>query len=274
MSLGELFSRRECRNGFTWLRLVLAIGIFTFHSVTISYGSANAISAAPMAVARLILPMFFALSGFLVARSLCHCASLTQFAVFRTARLAPALVAVVLVSMLVIGPSATKERVGDYFLDKQFIAYLGNIAAQPHYGLPGVFLNNPRPGVVNGSLWTIPVELVLCAVGAGVTSRPDALAQGVRYLRVFASGDAVGWVLCWEHMGRATAHWGTDSAVHRGRGDICCIRLDTLQRAVGGRSFYDSNSRINQPIFRAGCRIAAGLCNRLARHASASSASG
>lgn len=159
MSLGERFSRRECRNGFTWLRLILAIGIFTFHSVTISYGSANAISAAPMAIARLILPMFFALSGFLVAGSLCHCASLTQFAVFRAARLAPALVAVVLLSMFVIGPSVTTERAGDYFSDRQFIAYLGNIAAQTHYGLPGVFLSNPRPGVVNGSLWTIPVEL-------------------------------------------------------------------------------------------------------------------
>jgi peptidoglycan/LPS O-acetylase OafA/YrhL len=159
MTIGERFSRRGCCNGFTWLRLALAVGIFTFHSVTISYGSADAIPPVPMALAQLILPMFFALSGFLVAGSLTHSASLTQFATFRVARLAPALVAVVFVSMFVAGPLVTTESLRDYFSDKQFIVYLGNIAAQTQYGLPGVFLHNPRAGVVNGSLWTIPVEL-------------------------------------------------------------------------------------------------------------------
>lgn len=159
MTIGARFSRQGCCNGFTWLRLLLAIGIFTFHSVTITYGSADAISPVPMSFARLILPMFFALSGFLVAASLTHSASLAQFITFRAARLAPALVAVVLVSMFVVGPLATTESLRDYFSDRRFIVYLGNIAAQSQYGLPGVFLHNPRPGVVNGSLWTIPVEL-------------------------------------------------------------------------------------------------------------------
>jgi peptidoglycan/LPS O-acetylase OafA/YrhL len=131
--------------------------------------------------------MFFALSGFLIASSLARSASLTQFIIFRAVRLLPALTVVVVISMLLLGPLLTSESGSDYFTSGHFISYLGNIAGRAQYGLPGVFLHNPRPGIVNGSLWTIPVEL-WCYLGVipvyvfGVVYRPAMLTLAVATL--------------------------------------------------------------------------------------------
>jgi peptidoglycan/LPS O-acetylase OafA/YrhL len=181
MTVSEEFSRRGCCWGFNWLRLALALGIFTFHSVTISYGSAASIPPVLLVFARLILPMFFALSGFLIAASLARSPSLAQFITFRALRLLPPLMIIVLTSMFILGPLFTTESWRAYFSERGFINYLANIAAQPRYGLPGVFTHNARPGVVNGSLWTIPVEL-WCYLGMapvfilGLIKKPIPLA--------------------------------------------------------------------------------------------------
>ena len=93
---------RAC--GFDSLRLGLAFAILAFHSVTITQGSAAAIPAPVLAAARLILPMFFAMSGFLVAASLKRSGSLLEFAALRLLRLVPGLLTVVLLTALVLGP--------------------------------------------------------------------------------------------------------------------------------------------------------------------------
>jgi peptidoglycan/LPS O-acetylase OafA/YrhL len=113
--------------------------------------------------------MFFALSGFLVVASLTRSASLVEFATFRIVRLLPALATVVFMTAFVLGPLLAVENWHDYFVSKDLTGYLGNIIARPHYVLPGVFLHNPRAGIVNGSLWTIPVEL-WCYLGLAVAS--------------------------------------------------------------------------------------------------------
>jgi peptidoglycan/LPS O-acetylase OafA/YrhL len=51
----------------------------------------------------------------------------------------------------------TTLPLGEYFRDRQFFAYLLNLVAITRYPLPGVFSG----GAVNGSLWTVPWE-VLC----------------------------------------------------------------------------------------------------------------
>src|ERR1700709_1388296 len=198
MTLGQELSRPACCKGFTWLRLALALGIFTFHSVTITYGSAAAIPPCLALLARLILPMFFALSGFLIASSLARSASLTQFILFRALRLLPALTVVVFVTMLLRGPLLTSDTAREYFTSREFISYLGNIAGRAQYGLPGVFSHNPRAGIINGSLWTIPVE-VWCYLGVipayvfGAVYRPAILtAAAATLLLILTAGFYLG----------------------------------------------------------------------------------
>jgi peptidoglycan/LPS O-acetylase OafA/YrhL len=47
----------------------------------------------------------------------------------------------------------------DYFSDGKLPHYFLNVLGMIHYQLPGMFLSNPYPDVVNGSLWTVPYEL-------------------------------------------------------------------------------------------------------------------
>jgi peptidoglycan/LPS O-acetylase OafA/YrhL len=118
------------------------------------------------------LPMFFALSGFLVAGS-AERLSLPQFLINRLLRIVPALAVEIILSALVLGPLLTVLPLSAYFADPHFRSYFLNIIGNIHYELPGLFLTNPEPGVVNGSLWTVPHEVscyivLTCCVLLGI----------------------------------------------------------------------------------------------------------
>ena len=133
------------------------------HTVAISYGDggANFFWHTPLKpFYRIVLPMFFALSGFLVAGSFERCKTIGLFIGLRAIRIYPALIVEVCVSALLLGPLLTEYSWSKYFSDIQFWQYLLNVTGHIHYLLPGVFLNNPIPDTVNGQLWTVPYELI------------------------------------------------------------------------------------------------------------------
>ena len=111
----------------------------------------------------IILPMFFALSGFLVAGSL-ERTRVHQFVVLRALRLIPALAVEVTLSGLLLGAFFTTLPLGRYLTSPELISYFGNIVGLVRFTLPGVFEHNPAGAVVNSQLWTIPFELECYAV--------------------------------------------------------------------------------------------------------------
>jgi peptidoglycan/LPS O-acetylase OafA/YrhL len=148
--------------GFDYLRLALALSVVAVHVFQTGIGdeAANAyLTPAVRPFAACILPMFFALSGFLVAGSLVRTPTLPEFFALRVIRLAPALIVEVLLSAFVIGALFTALPLSEYFSHPKFWAYLLNIVGWIHFTLPGVFLDNPRPNMVNQQLWTVPWEL-------------------------------------------------------------------------------------------------------------------
>lgn len=149
-------------HGFDYLRLILATSVLFWHSLIISYGTNmdRPFLAGPYGpFVRLILPMFFTLSGFLVAGSMERCRTVSEFVTLRVLRIFPALTAEILLSALLLGPIFTHWTLGAYFTDPKFWTYLLNCLGMIHFLLPGVFIDNPRPDIVNLSLWTIPAEL-------------------------------------------------------------------------------------------------------------------
>ena len=116
------------------------------------------------------MTIFFAISGFLVARSWDLNPRLSSFAAKRALRLMPGLIVALLFSAFVIGPLMTTLSLGTYLTDSDTWTYvLHNAALQSDYDLPGVFTDNAGGASVNGSLWTLPVEakayLLLAVVG-------------------------------------------------------------------------------------------------------------
>jgi len=112
---------------------------------------------------KLILPMFFALSGFLVAGSMERCKTAISFAGLRIIRIYPALTVEVLISAFLIGPFVTNLNISAYFRDPMFFHYLVNVTGHISYLLPGVFTDNPLPNIVNWQLWTVKWELACYA---------------------------------------------------------------------------------------------------------------
>jgi len=149
-------------SGFDYMRVVLALGVIGWHSKLTSYGEGGAynwiadVALLPLAI--FILPMFFSLSGFLVAGSLERSKTFLTFLGLRVLRIVPALAVEVLLSALILGPLLTTLPLRAYLADPEFHAYLLNIVGDIHYLLPGVFVSNPFP-LVNGQLWTVPYEL-------------------------------------------------------------------------------------------------------------------
>lgn len=182
MTLGQRLEITGGRpTGFDYLRIALACSVIVAHSVGISYGNdfATMFYGIPgiNALAMLILPMFFSLSGFLVAGSAARARSLIGFLGLRAIRIYPALTVEVALSAFILGPFFTDLPIGQYFTDHTFLRYLVNVTGDISYYLPGVFHFNPTPDLVNYQLWTVPFELycyasiaVLMLIGA--TTRP------------------------------------------------------------------------------------------------------
>jgi peptidoglycan/LPS O-acetylase OafA/YrhL len=109
--------------------------------------------------------IFFSISGFLVTRSWVHDPRLLAFASKRALRLFPGLVVALLLTAFVLGPLVTIIPIHSYLEDPATKTYvLSNATLQINYALPGVFAHNIYPGAVNGSLWTLPVEVKAYAI--------------------------------------------------------------------------------------------------------------
>ncbi|WP_294253424.1 acyltransferase [uncultured Sphingomonas sp.] len=204
-SLGERFAARAT-TGFDYARLVLALAVVLWHTFPVTMSTEALLPHVHepiMVLVRVILPMFFALSGFLVSSSLERAPNLGVFLWHRVLRIFPALTVEVLLSALILGPLLTTVSLATYFTHREFFQYMVNIIGWIHFRLPGVFLDNPVSGIVNSSLWTVPSELecyitisVLFLIG--FTKRPKLLAA--TYILAVA-------LLTWRQMATGAPLW-------------------------------------------------------------------
>ena len=145
--------------GFDFLRIFLAVSVLASHSVLITQGNIHLFESPPYTLLYWsILPLFFALSGFLITGSAMRL-KLKDFLINRGIRIIPALAVDICTAALIIGPIFTTSSLRTYFTSYEFYAYFANITGIIHYILPGVFESNPFPATVNGSLWTVPFEI-------------------------------------------------------------------------------------------------------------------
>lgn len=184
VSVSTVLAREN--NNFDLLRLLAASAVILGHSYALS----------PLAgfmdpVQRVLhfnysggvaVDLFFFLSGLLVMDSIRRNPSVPQFVLARAARVLPGLIVCLGVTCLVVGPLYTTLHLGDYFRQPATLSYYYvNLAlTNLQWRLPGVFASSPWG--LNGSLWTLPLEvrLYLTVAGFGLLRvwgpRPAALA--------------------------------------------------------------------------------------------------
>lgn len=145
--------------GFDFLRIFLAVSVLASHSVFLTQGNLHLFESNPYTLLYwVILPLFFALSGFLITGSAMRL-RLKDFLLNRGMRIVPALAVDICIAALIIGPIFTTVPLNQYFTSYEFYAYFANVTGIIHYVLPGVFEGNPGGPTVNGSLWTVPFEI-------------------------------------------------------------------------------------------------------------------
>lgn len=140
------------------VRLLLSLGVLTMH-FNIMTGS----SIMKWAVDYVDIHVFFMLIGFLLFSSYENCTG-DDFFVRRLKRIIPSYMIVVVMSAILLSFLSSLPA-SDYFSDRGTIAYLlSNISFLNFLSpdLPGVFDSGlHRFSAVNGSLWTIKINVVL-----------------------------------------------------------------------------------------------------------------
>ncbi|WP_375457356.1 acyltransferase family protein [uncultured Methylobacterium sp.] len=172
------------RNGFSGLRLALALAVVVSHAASVVSGSAldePLARATGFTLGEHAVNGFFAVSGFLVTMSFDR-RGLVDYLLARTLRILPGLVAATLLIALALGPAMSTLPVSEYLHDTGTWRFVrGTLTTfKSHAALPGVFPDNPYRSPL-GTVWTLKYE-VLCYLGVvaagllGALRRPSAPA--------------------------------------------------------------------------------------------------
>src|SRR5262249_48958743 len=106
--------------------------------------------------------VFFIISGFLVAASWERAPRVGAFMLKRALRIIPAYAVVIAFAVLVLVPLVTDLTLRAYFHDRLTWGYFRSLSfVEVWYSLPGVFAHNAYPLAVNGSIWTLPIEVAM-----------------------------------------------------------------------------------------------------------------
>lgn len=166
------------RNSFNAIRLLCALIVLYEHCVVLSGSALPCLNLRGIAV-----NVFFVLSGFWVTVSYLRCRSLNEYAGKRFKKIFPQYWIVVAVCSIGLCTFSVLP-LGEYFSDSGFFKYVASNFLTLnfiHPCLPGVFEGLALGGSVNGSLWTIKVEIgfyILLPVVLFLMKKLNAVCSG------------------------------------------------------------------------------------------------
>ena len=151
-------------NAFIALRIAAASAVIFGHHFPISAVLPPAWLHSNM-VGGVAVMAFFTISGYLVTLSWLRDPRLLAFAGKRLLRLWPGMLVAIAAGVLVFGPAFTTLPVREFWAHPATWEHGRNAwLVKAYVNLPGVFMRNPLAGLMNGPLWTIPMEVLCYAV--------------------------------------------------------------------------------------------------------------
>jgi peptidoglycan/LPS O-acetylase OafA/YrhL len=152
-------------NNFDFLRLLFSALVIVSHSYSLTNNDKDeiflVITHNQIALGAFSVKCFFIISGYLIFISLKRSKNLLEYIWKRIVRIFPALVVVLLLTMLFIPFIYTGQ--GSIFNHWDYWSYFYRNLGLYHlqYNVEGIFENNPYPKSINGSLWTIRYEFTM-----------------------------------------------------------------------------------------------------------------
>lgn len=146
------------------IKFLCAIMVIMAHSFVLSENAVHKewfflLTHGQLTMGTFAVAVFFFFSGLYISKSLDKNSSVKHFVSRRIWRIFPPLILVVFLCVFLMGPVVTRLSPRDYFTNADTWKYLLNCFAIRIHDLPGVFEYNCYLSTVNGSLWTIPLEL-------------------------------------------------------------------------------------------------------------------
>jgi peptidoglycan/LPS O-acetylase OafA/YrhL len=153
---------RDRNNNFDFLRLALSVAVIFSHCYLLTGSTAEPFNRLVHGQALLgwtAVNFFFAISGYLITSSWLRCKGSVDYLRRRVLRIHPGFIVAVFFCFLIAAPLGADHAV-EYF--HRPTAYLSLLLPVFYSSTVAVsFPHNPLPGVVNGSLWTIPCEFLM-----------------------------------------------------------------------------------------------------------------
>lgn len=151
------------KNNFNLIRFCAAAAVVVSHSFSLCNGPGPKeplYDALGFSLGIAAVYVFFAISGFFIAKSFDSRTSNIDFIVARALRIFPGLLAAGLFAAFVIGPLFTSHSLSDYLSNSATWTYTPLSLSMVWWrdSLPGVFEENPISRQVNGPLWTLYYE--------------------------------------------------------------------------------------------------------------------
>lgn len=166
ITLEEKYDRKN--NTFDYIRIILAIFVIIAHSYPIFFGVGESDFITKIlrteSLGGIAVIGFFILSGFMITQSILNSKSIKEFFLKRVIRLFPGLIVMLLLTVFVLGPIVYNGNIENYFRNTGTWKYLIqniNLFGNTAYSIEGIFMNNPYPAAINGSLWSLKHEFIL-----------------------------------------------------------------------------------------------------------------
>ncbi|SDE67085.1 Peptidoglycan/LPS O-acetylase OafA/YrhL, contains acyltransferase and SGNH-hydrolase domains [Mucilaginibacter pineti] len=161
VNLSHVLKREN--NNFDLIRLICSLSVIVFHAYYLfksDQSDTGPLQQFRQASGSLAVYIFFYLSGVFITASFIN-SNAFKFIVMRLLRIWPALIVCLLFTVFFVGPIVSGYTPRQYFLEKSTWDYLlhGVLLYHLRFELPGVFKDNYYPSAVNGSLWTLPIEM-------------------------------------------------------------------------------------------------------------------
>jgi peptidoglycan/LPS O-acetylase OafA/YrhL len=157
------------QNNFDLIRLIAALAVIVGHSFylfsTDGFREPVTILVNKNFTGTLAVGVFFFITGMLICQSFASSSAPFRFAIMRIARIYPGAILCLLVIVYVLGAIATSLPLGQYLTSSEAACYVRdnwsffrqNLVC---HTLPGVFTTNHIGPYPNGSLWTLPPEII------------------------------------------------------------------------------------------------------------------
>ena len=151
-------------------RFIAALLVIFSHAFPITMGNSNSewlyfITDGQLELGSFAVCLFFLCGGYLTMRSMEHSKGTIKYIVRRFFRIVPVLMFVVVVC-IITGAFISTLSFKEYFANTLTYRYLLNGVMILSHNLPGVYEDAVYGPVVNGALWSLPVEFACNVLGA------------------------------------------------------------------------------------------------------------